>query len=234
MNIVDLIIIAIIAVAVISGMYRGFISSLLSTASFFISWFAAYTIYPSIVSSILGNSSIMDTLNYYTDAASKLGTGVARTGIAQATSDMIQNAINAISLPAPFDELLKQNIAENAFAGLDLSTVGEYVNQTIATVVVDVLCFLIVFIACFIVLNLVIRLINYVFRFPALKHFDALTGGVLGFARGYFFVFLLFTLVPIVLTALPIQAISDYINASKLGAHFLETNFVTSIINGAM
>ena len=71
-------------------------------------------------------------------------------------------------------------------------------------------------------------------EFPALKHFDAITGGVLGFARGYFFVFLLFTLVPILLTALPVQAISDYINASKFGSHFLETNFVTSIIKGAM
>ena len=60
--------------------------------------------------------------------ASKLGTGVARTGIAQVTSDMIQRAIEAISLPAPFDELLKQNIADNAFAGLNLSTVGEYVE----------------------------------------------------------------------------------------------------------
>ena len=234
MNIVDLLIVAIIAIAIISGMYRGFISSLLSTASFFISWAASYAIYPSIASSILSNTSVMDTLNYYTDAASKLDTGVARTGIAQVTSDMIQRAIEAISLPAPFDELLKQNIADNAFAGLNLSTVGEYVNHTIAMVVVDVLSFLVVFMACFIVLNLVIRLLNYVFKFPALKHFDAITGGVLGFARGYFFVFLLFTLVPILLTALPVQAISDYINASKFGSHFLETNFVTSIIKGAM
>lgn len=234
MNIVDLLIISMIAIAVISGMYRGFISSLLSTASFFVSWALSYMIYPSIANSLLGNSSVMTTLNYYTDAASKLGTGVARTDISLVSSDIIERAIDAISLPAPFDALLKQNIASGAFAGIDLSTVGDYVNQTIGTVVVDVLCFLIVFMACFVALNLIIRLINYVFRFPALKHLDALTGGVLGFARGYFFVYLLFTLVPILLTALPIQAISDYINASRLGAHFLESNFVTSIIKSAM
>ena len=44
MNIVDLLIVAIIAIAIISGMYRGFISSLLSTASFFISWAASYAV----------------------------------------------------------------------------------------------------------------------------------------------------------------------------------------------
>ena len=48
MNVVDIVIIGIIAITVISGMYRGFISSLMSTANFFISWVASYTIYPSI------------------------------------------------------------------------------------------------------------------------------------------------------------------------------------------
>ena len=38
----------------------------------------------------------------------------------------------------------------------------------------------------------------------------------------------------ILLTALPVQAISDYINASSLGAHFLESNFITSIIKAAL
>ena len=89
--------------------------------------------------------------------------------------------------------------------------------------VLNVVCFLGVFIVCFLALNLLVALLNYVFKFPALKHFDAITGGVLGFVRGYFLVFLLFTLVPILLTALPVQAISDYINASMLGAHFLES-----------
>ena len=51
-----------------------------------------------------------------------------------------------------------------------------------------------VFIVCFLALNLLVALLNYVFKFPALKHFDAITGGVLGFVRGYFLVFLLFTL----------------------------------------
>lgn len=234
MNVIDLMIMAIIAVTVISGMYRGFISSLLSTANFFISWMASYMIYPAVSGALLGNSSVMDTLYYYTDAASKLGPGVARTDIGQASESLIQGAIEAISLPAPFDALLKQNISGRAFARIDLSTVGDYVNQTIVTVVTNVGCFLAVFIVCFVVLNMIIALFNYVFKFPALKHFDALTGGVLGFVRGYFFVFLLFTLVPILLTALPVQAISDYINASKLGAHFLESNFITSIIKAAL
>ena len=234
MNIVDLVILAIVAITVISGMYRGFISSLLATANFFISWIASYMIYPSVSGALLSNSSVMDTLYYYTDAASKLGPGVARTDIAQASESMIKGAIEAISLPAPFDTLLTQNISGRAFAQINLSTLGDYVNQTIVTVVTNVACFLAVFIVCFLVLNMLISLINYVFKFPALKHFDSLIGGALGFLRGYFFVFLLFTLVPILLTALPVQAISDYINASSLGAHFLESNFITSIIKAAL
>lgn len=234
MNVVDIVIIGVIAITVISGMYRGFISSLMSTANFFISWVASYTIYPSITSALLSNDGILDTLYYYTDAASKLGTGVARTQVAQASDSLIQSAIDSISLPAPFDALLRQNVATQAFAGIDLTTIGDYVNQTIVTVVLNVVCFLGVFIVCFLALNLLVALLNYVFKFPALKHFDAITGGVLGFVRGYFLVFLLFTLVPILLTALPVQAITDYINASALGAHFLESNFITSILKAAL
>ena len=62
MNVVDIVIIGIIAITVISGMYRGFISSLMSTANFFISWVASYTIYPSITSALLSNDGILDTL----------------------------------------------------------------------------------------------------------------------------------------------------------------------------
>ena len=121
MNVVDIVIIGIIAITVISGMYRGFISSLMSTANFFISWVASYTIYPSITSALLSNDGILDTLYYYTDAASKLGTGVARTQVAQASDSLIQSAIDSISLPAPFDALLRQNVATQAFAGIDLT-----------------------------------------------------------------------------------------------------------------
>lgn len=234
MNVVDIIIIGIVAITVISGMYRGFLASLMSTANFFISWVAAYAVYPSITGALLSNEGIMDTLYYYTDAASKLGTGVARTQIDGASSSLIQSAIDAISLPSPFDELLRQNVALRAFADIDLTTVGDYVNQTIVTVVMNVVCFLVVFAVCFWALNLLVALLNYVFKFPALKHFDALTGGALGFVRGYFLVFLLFTLVPILLTALPVEMISDYINASMLGPHFLESNFITSIIKAAL
>ncbi len=234
MNVVDIVIIGIIAITVISGMYRGFIASLMSTANFFISWIAAYMIYPSITDALLSNAGVIDTLYYYTDAASKLGTGVARTQVAQAGESLIQSAIESISLPAPFDELLRQNVASQAFASIDLTTIGDYVNQTIVTVVTNVVCFLGVFIVCFLALNLLVALLNYVFKFPALKHFDAITGGALGFVRGYFLVFLLFTLVPILLTALPVQAITDYINASALGAHFLESNFITSILKAAL
>ena len=232
MNVVDLLILAIVTITVISGMYRGFVSSLLSTADFFLSWAVAYIFYPGIASGILHNTSFMETLYYYTDAASKLGTGVARTPIAAVTRDMIDGAIRAISLPAPFDELLSSNILSNAFSGLE--TVGDYVNQTIVSVTVNVLCFLLVFAACYIVINLLINLFNYVFKFKELRHGDALAGGALGLVRGYFIVFLLFTLVPILLTALPIQAISDYINASMLGAYFMNSNFITFIIKAVM
>ena len=234
MNIVDLLILAVIAICVISGMYRGFLSSLLATGGMLAAWAIAYAFYPQAAGAILNNGTLVQALNYYADAASRLGTGIARTGIANVTGEALQRALDTVALPAPFDALLQRNIVTQAYSSLNLTTLGEYFSQTLVTVVVSLVCFLVLFAVCFIVINTVINLVNHVVRFPAIRHFDAIAGGVLGLARGYLLVYLVFSLVPVLLTAVPVQFVSDYISASRLGEYFLNANFISTIITAIM
>ena len=230
MNIVDLLIIAVIAVTVISGMYRGFLSSLLITGSMVLSWIVAYAAYPALASQILSNAGIMQTLTYYTDAASRLGTGVARTPITQAAGGVIDSAVSGIQLPDALGALFKQNVASQAFSAINLGTVGDYLSQTLITAMLSVVCFLVLFIACFVLLDILMNLLDKVFKFPSLRHFDALAGGVLGAVRGFILVYLVFSLVPMLVTMLPVQAITDYIAASRLGSYFYGNNFIAALI----
>ena len=231
MNIVDLIIIAVIAITVISGLYRGFLSSLLITICMVISWVIAYATYPLLTSQLLSNGGIMNTLFYYTDAASRLGTGVARTLVGQAGGQTIESALSGMQLPQGLGALFQHNIATQAFSSLGLSTVGDYLNQTIITVVLSVVCFLALFIVCFVVFNVLINLIDHVVKFPSLRHCNALAGGALGFVRGVILLYLVFSLVPILITALPVQAVTDYISASRFGSFFAEHSFITTLIS---
>lgn len=72
MNIMDIVILAVLAVSVIFGMYRGFISGVLSVAALIGALAAAFFISPSLAAWLQGNETLVNTLMYYTDAGSRI------------------------------------------------------------------------------------------------------------------------------------------------------------------
>ena len=77
------------------------------------------------------------------------------------------------------------------------TNVGDYVNQTILSVSINVLCFLLCFVVCFVVATIVVNLLRAVFRYPVLKHLDWLAGGVFGLMLGVVLCFAIFTVLPL-------------------------------------
>ena len=80
--------------------------------------------------------------------------------------------VEKAALPEPIGTLLQHNLEQQVFSPLgNLATnVGDYVNQTILSVSINVLCFLLCFVVCFVVATIVVNLLRAVFRFPVLKH----------------------------------------------------------------
>ena len=58
---------------------------------------------------------------------------------------------------------------------------------------------------------------------------DALAGGVFGLARGVLLLFIFFALVPIIQAVVPIQQITDLLNASRLAPLF-DSQLILSIL----
>lgn len=235
MNIVDYVILGIVGVSLLFGLYRGFITSVLGLLAVVVAMFAAYAIGPSLAATISQNDTIVDTLIHYTDAASRIGdlelSGMQVAGLSASTiADIVQRA----DLPVPFDTLLSTNMAQQVFSAIGSYTVSEYINQTIVAAIVTILSYIVVFVVAYIALSLVTGLIGYVFKFPALRHLDALLGGVFGVARGVFFVYVIFALVPIVMTVLPFQEFIDLIEASQLGNVLYHSNIVSTILQGSL
>ena len=81
------------------------------------------------------------------------------------------------------------------------------------------------------VVSILLNVIRAVFRFPLLKQLDWLAGGAFGFARGLVFCYALFALVPLVLTVVPFDGISQMIDESQLAAFFNNGNLILSIMN---
>ena len=235
MNIVDYIIIGIIAVSVIFGLRRGFISGVLSLASLLLSILLAFHFYPTLAQMLQSNESLVNTLVQYTDASSRIkDLELALTPVAGLSAESLNQVLENAQLPAVFETFVRQNVAEQAFAAIGSINISEYLNQTIISVALNILCFVICFFAAYIVLSLLSHLICYVFRLPVLRHLDALVGGVFGALRGVLIVFVIGAIVPIILTVSPIEQVEEMIAASQLAGFFFKDNMITSIMRGTI
>ncbi len=233
MNIVDYVIIGIVAISVLFGLYRGFVSSVLSMGGGLISFLSSFALYPKLAALIQNNQELQRTLLHYTDASSRIGDlELALTNVMNLGREGIQKVLGNVNLPAPLDSILQVNL-ENLVYGAQgaVTTVSDYVSQTILQASINIICFLVCFIGLYIVLSLGMGLIRAIFRFPVLKQLDSLAGGVFGLLRGILLCLAVFTLVPLVQTMLPMDLINELIAESQLAPIFMNGNLITAIMN---
>lgn len=233
MNIVDYVIIGVIAVSVLFGLYRGFIASVLSMGGGLLSFLASFALYPRLAAAIQNNQELQRTLLHYTDASSRIGDlELALTNVIGLGREGIEQVLQNVSLPAPLDSILRVNL-ENLVYGASGSaaSVADYVSQTILQASINIICFLACFFGLYLAISLVLNLIRAVFRFPMLRCADVLTGGVFGFLRGLLICLAFFTLVPLVQTMLPMDIINQLITESQLAPIFMNGNLITAIMN---
>ena len=233
MNIVDYVIIGVVGISVLFGLYRGFISSVLSMGGGLISFLSSFALYPKLAALIQNNQELQRTLLHYTDASSRIGDlELALTNVINLGREGIEQVIANVNLPAPLDSILQVNL-ENLVYGTQgaATTVADYVSQTILQASINIICFLICFLGLYILISLGANLIRAVFRFPVLKQLDGLAGGAFGLLRGVLLCLAFFTLVPLVQTMLPMDLINTLIDESQLAPLFMNGNLITAIMN---
>ena len=221
MNIIDILILAVLGVSLIFGLYRGFISGVLSVAALIGAAAAAFAVSPSLAAWLQGNDTLVNTLMYYTDAGSRIkDLDLSLLTVSQVTQGALTQIMAGAQLPEQF---------QAAFINAVNTAPGALLSQTIVNVSLSILSFLICFLGCYIVATFVIHLICYVFELPVLRHLDALMGGVFGLARGVLLLFILFALVPIIQAVVPVQQLTDILNASRLAPLF-DSKLILSIL----
>ncbi len=234
MNVVDIVILVILGCGLLSGLYRGFVHSVLNMASGLISLVASFFLYPKLADVVSGNPDIIRMISSYTDSESLLGDlDLSNRLVSGLNSESISTIVERADLPNPIGTLLGHNLSGQVFSPLgDLATnVGDYVNQTVISVSINVLCFLVCFIACFVVLTIIANLIRAVFRFPVLKQLDSLAGGVFGLLLGVLFCFALLTVLPLMESVVPIPGFREAVEGSTLAGYFTNGSLIISIMN---
>ena len=233
MNLVDIVIIAILGLSVLVGLYRGFISSVASIGGTLLSLGLSFWLSPTLVNWVQANPDLIRSLMSYTDAQSRLGDlNLSLTQVNTLSADGITRILEKVKLPYPLNTLLQTNLEKQVFAPSGLTQVGDYVSQTIVGAILHVICFIVCFIAIMLVFHIVLNFLKVVFRFPVLKQMNAVVGGIFGLVRGIILCFIAFALLPLIQTVVPIDGISEMVEASALAPLFNSGNLILAIMNG--
>ena len=221
MNLLDVIIIAILAFYLISGMYRGSITSFLGTAGFVAAWFGARELYPQVAQLALSNQTLMAVLNQYLEPESFFETHAqAMTTVAEIISGgeaAIQKAMSGLSgSMALVGRAFEANVRAQAFQNLGISTLSDYLDQTVWQAVFNVGAFLLCFIALYVLACLVVNLLDHVISFPLIRGVDWLIGGLLGLVRGLVICLLIMNILPAVAQIISPDFAQDLIGGSTL------------------
>lgn len=230
MNIIDILILIVLGASVIFGMYRGFISGVLSVAALIGSAALAFMLSGDLAAWLQGNETLVNTLLYYTDAGSRVSNlDLSLLPVSQVSDSALAQILKSANLPAAFESIFISNLT----GATGSMTIAQLLSETIVSVSIMILSFLCCFFIAYVVLSFVINLINYVFELPVLRHLDALIGGLFGLVRGVLLMYILFALIPIVLAVAPLQMITDLIEASRLAPMF-DSQIILSIIRQAV
>ena len=234
MNAIDIIIIAVIGLSTLFGLYRGFIQSVLNLGSGLISVVGSFWLFPKLSDILSSNTGFTRFIGTYTDSGSILGNlDLSSLAVNALSEQNIAQIVEKANLPEPLGTLLSHNLAQQVFSPLgSLATnVGDYVNQTVISVSINVLCFLLCFLICFVVTHILVNMLRAVFRYPVLKHFDWLMGGAFGFLQGIVLCFVIFTTLPLVESLIPLEEFGLLVDESQLAQFFKNGNLIISIMN---
>ena len=234
MNIIDLGIVIILALGFILGWYKGFLVSALNLGSYVISWVIALCTY-STLASYIQHTKLGSTLLYFAAGAEKLSDmSVANVPVNEIGFERIKQILSTSGIPNAVEGMMLENIETNAFQSLGITTLSDYFNQTLINLSLSLLSFLIIFFAVKLVCLFIIGLVDYVVKLPVLKQCDKIIGGVIGVLLATVAVWVILSVLPIFMSVLPLDDLSELIKGSFLGNLFFEHNIIFNVLDSVI
>jgi hypothetical protein len=219
---------------IFAGLYRGFLYNALSIGAFMGSWLVGLAFMGLGSAAVKGSESLYSMMLYYAEGSEYVKDAeLARTTISSLSADQLKSIIDGAGLPYPMGKAVTHNIAVEAFSNQNITTLGDYFNQTIVSVFINILVFLVIFLIVRGILAFIINGVDYARVLPELRSGDALLGAGLGLVRGILSLFVAFMLLPILLTVLGgFDVVSQLVDNSLLSSFFYRSNFLLSMMPG--
>lgn len=229
---IDLAILIVLLLFVLAGHYRGTIYAAINLGITLVSFFLALLLIPSVAGSIKNSENLYKSMLYYFEGYEYVSvTSVERVHelAANLPEKELDRLIDNANMPIPMGDAVEKNIRRSAYAKKGIVTVGDYFNQTIVDVVINILSLLVLFVLIRIILGWILRSVDFsVEGLPVMNRFDAVFSSGIGFLHGVLILYIVFLLVPVILTVVPV--LEKYLNASVLGGFFYRANPLLHLI----
>ena len=234
MNIFDALIWAVILLSVLYALYRGFIHSLLSQAALLLAMALALPASAGLAAQLQGDTSLTSLLVTYTDAVARVGDyDLAHTPVTGIGDDTIDQVLENVGLPSALSALLQKNLLYGRNIESD-RTINDYVQGAVVSSAITILCYLACLALIYFALSLLLSLVSHVFHFPLLKWLDWAGAGVFGVVRGLTLTCLIYLLMPLLSTVIPLEAFNRLLSASALSPAFLSDRLFAAILAGRL
>lgn len=234
MNFIDIAILLIFAITILGGYYRGFINTMLSIGATIVSYLFGMLCVPFISAAVQSKADLFNMLLYYTEGSEYVAVTnveLTRAPISEISAEQLRSVIQNADMPLPLGRCVTRNIATEAFAKSGITTLGDYFNQTIVCVAINILALLVAFLIIRLILGFVIHCVDYARGgFPVLQKADGLIGAGLGLINGVLLLFIIFLAVPLALTVLP--KVYTFLEESFFGEFFYKANILIPLIPG--
>lgn len=228
-----IIIIFIIALYFLSGMYKGLIWNLSVLASSLIACVLAFLLMSPVASLFRNNETIYNSMLSYTEGAENIyDVELRKVNVSELSSEELEDVMNKSNLVFPFQDRVYKNIINESFKDIGINTLGDYFNESMVRVIINIMSFLVVYLILRIILTYTMCWLDYSFKFPVLMKYDWIAGAAIGLIRGILGIAVIFTIVPIVLTVLNFDAVREMIESNAVASFFHNKNLILMIIPG--
>ena len=230
---ITLVIFLCLALYVCSGLYKGFIWNFAVLSSSLISCVLAFALMIPLANLIRSNESIDDAMLSYTEGAEHIyDVELRKLTVDEITAEQLDDIMEKTDLVFPFGQRVRKNIELKRFENEGITTLGEYFNESMVRVIINIISFLLIYLVCRVISTFLICWYDYTFKFKKLRKFDWLVGGGIGLLRGILGLSIIFMLIPIVLTVLDFDVIREMFEENIFASFFHKSNLLLRLIPG--
>lgn len=236
MNWVDIVIIAVVVLAVLVGVFRGFTKTLLSMVSNSLVFLASFLLCKPTAKWLMKITTWDNSLcSKITNWLSKLSPAFDKDMVGMSGSEItkhINSTLSTKGFPKFFKFIFKitTNITPESLANKTSFTLNQFISQTLTILTFILVCFVIYIIVFFIVKYFLNKLTDTLsFKFETYRKTDKILGAVFGLIRGFCWVFIIFAFYSIFRGIPLLKTVNNAISSSGIGKPL--TKFIYKIVD---